>query len=202
VAENLSNFVANGGTLVMSYFSGLVDVNDRILTGGFPAPFRRLLGILVEEIETLEPQHSRHVRAHDRAGRCGHWFDLIELEGAEALATFTEDFFAGKPAITRNAFGRGLAYYVGTQVEMEFLRRLLVDICEETGIRPPLRVPTGVEAVRRENEHGQFLFLLNHTASQQHIDLGSLEGMDLLANAPIGGAFPLAPRDVKVIQLG
>jgi beta-galactosidase len=201
VAENLSGFVANGGTLVMSYFSGIVDVNDRVLPGGFPAPFRRLLGILVQEIETLEPQQTRHVRTPERSGRCGHWFEVIELEGAEALATFTEEFFAGHPAITRNAFGHGLAYYVGTHVEMEFLRRLLMDICEETGVRPPLRVPAGVEVVSRENEEGRFLFLLNHTTSIQHVDLGSQEGVDLLAATPIGGSFPLGPRDVKVIQL-
>jgi beta-galactosidase len=200
VAENLSNFVANGGTLVMSYFSGIVDGNDRVLAGGFPAPFRRFLGLLVEEIETLEPQQSRHLRTRDRAGRCSLWFDLIELEGAEVLATFTEDFYAGRPAITRNAFGHGLAYYLGTQVELEFLRRLLVDICEETGIRPPLRVPAGVEAVRRENEEGRFLFLLNHTTATQHIELGADDGIDLLASAPIGSSFPLGPREVKVIQ--
>jgi beta-galactosidase len=201
VAENLSRFVANGGTLVMSYFSGIVDLNDRILAGGFPAPFRQFLGILVEEFETLEPQQSRHLRTHERAGRCSQWFDLIELEGAEALATFTEDFFAGRPAITRNAFGHGLAYYIGTHVELEFLRRLLVDICDETGIRPPLRVPVGVEAISRENDQGRFLFLLNHSTASQHIDLGSQDGFDLLENQPIGGSFALGPRDVKVIQL-
>jgi hypothetical protein len=45
------------------------------------------------------------------------------------------------------------------------------------------------------------LFLLNHTASPQHIELGILEGTDLLANQPISGPFQLAPRDVRVIQL-
>jgi beta-galactosidase len=201
VAENLSAFVTNGGTLVMSFFSGLVDANDRILPGGFPAAFRRLLGIHVEEIETLEPQQARHLRTPERAGKCAHWFDLIQLEGAEALATFTEDFCAGRPAITRNAFGRGLAYYVGTQVETDFLRWLLMGICEETGIRPPLKVPAGVEVVTRQNEQGKFLFLLNHTATPQHIELGPNEGIDLVAHESVSGAFQLGPRDARVIQL-
>ncbi len=201
VAENLTSFVAKGGTLVMSFFSGMVDLNDRVLSGGFTAPFRRFLGIHVEEIETLDPLQTRHLRTHERGGKCGLWFDMIELEGAEVVATFADDFFAGRPAITRNAFGHGLAYYVGTQVEMEFLRRLLVDICEETGIRPPLRVPPGIEAVSRENEQGRFLFLLNHTTASHHIDLGSQEGLELLSNQPIGGSFPLGPRDVKIIQM-
>ena len=201
VAENLSSFVANGGTLVVSFCSGMVDANDRILPGGFPGAFRQLLGLQIEEIETLEPQQFRHIRTPTRAGKCSHWFDLIQLEGAEAVATFTEDFFAGRPAITRNAFGHGLAYYVGTQVEQDFLRWLLLDICEETGLHPPLKVPVGVEAITRTNDQGRFLFLLNHSAGAQHIELGALDGTDLLAGEPISGAFQLAARDVRIIQL-
>jgi beta-galactosidase len=201
VAESISAFVANGGTLVMSYFSGIVDVNDRILPGGFPGPFRSLLGIHVEEFETLEPAQTRNLRSNTRPGKCSRWVDLIELESAEAIATYGEDFYAGRPAITRNAFGRGLAYYVGTHLEHDFLRKLCIDICEETGIQPPLRVPIGVEVVTRENKLGRFLFLLNHTAHPQHIELGALEGKDLLANEMVSNSFSLAPQDARVIQI-
>ena len=37
VAPNLERFVAGGGTLVMSFFSGIVDAHDHILLGGYPA---------------------------------------------------------------------------------------------------------------------------------------------------------------------
>ena len=201
VAENLARFVANGGTLVVSFFSGIVDANDRILPGGFPAPFRKMLGLQVEEMESLEPTVVRHLRTPEGSGRCGHWIDIIELEGAEAVATFTEDFYAGRPAITRNAFGRGLAYYVGTQAEPDFLRRLLSEIRAETGIRPPLKAPPGVEAVTRVNNDGRFLFLLNHTASAQFVELAALEGVDLLTGEPAGPQVHLAPRDARVIEL-
>ncbi|MBI5387394.1 MAG: beta-galactosidase [Verrucomicrobia bacterium] len=202
VAENLSTFVGNGGTVVMSFFSGVVDASDRVLDGGFPGPFRKLLGIHVEEMEAIEPTMSRHVRTAARSTKCSQWIDLIELEGAEVVAHFTEDFYAGRPAITRNAFGRGLAYYIGTQVEMEFLRRLLVDICEETGIRPPLKVPAGVEAVTRENEHGRFLFLLNHSTNPQFIELGGLEGTDLVTGQALTRQFQIEPRGVCVVHVG
>lgn len=201
VAENLTNFVLNGGTLVMSYFSGIVDASDRVLPGGFPAPFRRLLGLQVEEMETLEPQVVRHIRSAEGGARCGQWIDVIQLEGAEAIASFTEDFYANRPAVTRNAHGQGLAYYVGTQVEPDYLRRLFTGICQETGIRPPLKVPAGVEAVTRSNENGRFLFLLNHTAAPQFIDLAALEGTDLLSGQPVTGLFQLAARDVRIVQL-
>jgi beta-galactosidase len=201
VAENISDFVANGGTLVMGFFSGIADANDRIIPGGFPGPFRKLLGIHVEEIETLEAQQTRHVRTSERTGKCSQWVDLIQLEGAEAVATFADDFYSGRPAITRNAFGRGLAYYVGTQVEVEFLRRICMHICEETGIHPPLKVPNGVEVITRVNEYGRALFLLNHTANTQHVDLGSIEGTELISGDLLSGAFPLAPHDVRVVHI-
>ena len=201
VAENLVAYVHNGGTLVMSFFSGIVDANDGVFPGGFPAPFRKLLGLHVEEIETLDPQQLRHIRTPERAGRCSQWIELLALEGAEPVATFTEDFYAGRPALTRNAFGRGLAYYVATVVEHDFLHRFFLKICEDTGVQPALKVPAGVEAMTRENEQGRFLFLLNHTANPQHIELPGLEGMDLLTNELIDRPFQLAPRDVRIIQL-
>jgi len=39
-AANLERFVARGGRLVMSFFSGIVDEQDHVLLGGYPAPFR------------------------------------------------------------------------------------------------------------------------------------------------------------------
>ena len=48
-AENIRQFVAGGGTLLMSFFSGIVDAHDHIRLGGYPAPFRELLGLQIED---------------------------------------------------------------------------------------------------------------------------------------------------------
>ncbi|MBJ6923168.1 beta-galactosidase trimerization domain-containing protein, partial [Vibrio cholerae] len=54
VAERLEAFVEQGGTLVATYWSGIVDQNDLCFLGGFPggegSPLRRTLGIWAEGI--------------------------------------------------------------------------------------------------------------------------------------------------------
>src|SRR5690606_12853126 len=49
VAERISRFVADGGTFVATYWSGIVDEHDRCFLGGFPGPLRKVLGIWAEE---------------------------------------------------------------------------------------------------------------------------------------------------------
>ncbi|HWN97101.1 MAG TPA: beta-galactosidase [Methylomirabilota bacterium] len=199
VAEGLEAFVDNGGTLVMTFFSGIVDASDRVLLGGYPAPFRKLLGIRVEEFDAFGNQ-LRHIKTPMRGARCTLWADVIRLESAEAVATFTEDFYAHQPAITRNAVGRGLAYYIGTHLEPAFLRSFLAEICVDCGVRPPMRVPAGVEVTTRSNEHGEFLFLLNHNSTLQFVDIGPRIRRDLLSGEMIKGQCQLAPRDARVLQ--
>jgi beta-galactosidase len=200
VAENFQSFVDNGGTFLTTFFSGVVDASDRVLPGGYPAAFRSLLGLHVEEFDVFGDQ-VRHIKTALRGARCSLWADIIRLEGAEAVATFTEEFYAHGPAITRNAVGRGLAYYVGTQPEPGFLRSFLAEICADCGVRPPMRVPAGVEVTTRFNEHGEFLFLLNHNATMQFVDIGPRIRRDLLTGEMIKGQCQLAPRDARVLQL-
>lgn len=52
-AERAETFVANGGHLVTTYWTGVVDETDLCHLGGFPGPLRKLLGIWAEEIECL-----------------------------------------------------------------------------------------------------------------------------------------------------
>jgi beta-galactosidase len=200
VAESLRAFVDNGGTFLTTYFSGLVDASDRVLPGGFPAAFRQLLGLRVEEFDLFGNQ-VRHIKTSLRGARCSLWADIIFLEGAEAVASFTEDFYAHRPAITRNAVGRGLAYYVGTQPEAAFLRSFLAEICVDCGVRPPMRVPAGVEAATRSNENGEFLFLLNHNTTLQFTDIGLRPRRDLLTGEIVQGQCQITPRSVRVLQL-
>ena len=200
VVENFQAFVDKGGTFLTTFFSGVVDTSDRVLPGGYPAAFRSLLGLHVEEFDVFGDQ-VRHIKTALRGARCSLWADIIHLEGAEAVATFTEEFYAHGPAITRNAVGRGLAYYVGTHPEPGFLRSFLAEICADCGVRPPMRVPAGVEVTTRFNEHGEFLFLLNHNATMQFVDIGPRIRRDLLTGEMIKGQCQLAPRDARVLQL-
>ena len=65
LGQRLTAFVKNGGTLVGTYCSGLVDANDLCFLGGFPGPLREVFGILVEESDALADGIVRHVETVD-----------------------------------------------------------------------------------------------------------------------------------------
>ena len=62
MAERLRAFVENGGTLVVSYFSGIADETDLVFTDGYPGPLRDIAGVWVEEIDALPPTESNQIQ--------------------------------------------------------------------------------------------------------------------------------------------
>jgi beta-galactosidase len=58
--------VKNGGTLVTSFMSGIVDQSDNVYLGGYPGPLRKMAGIWVEEIDALAPEQHNTVGLYRR----------------------------------------------------------------------------------------------------------------------------------------
>lgn len=202
VDEKLKMFVENGGTLVTTFFSGYVDEHDLVVTGGYPGKLRELLGIWVEESDALPEGEQNHFtwegERHDATLLC----DLLHLEGAESLASYEEDFYAGMPVLTRNVYGKGQAYYVAARSDAAFYRKLVAKIAKEAGITPVLDTPKGVEATLRCNEKNEFLFLLNHEKIEQSVALPK-DGMNLLTGEAIGkgNQFALPPYGVAILKM-
>jgi beta-galactosidase len=157
--KNLTAYVEAGGILLMSFFSGIVDPSDHIRLGGYPAPFRELLGARVED--WLPLAHGEDIALSPASGgsaRADLWSELIVAQAAQVLATFQSGPLYGKPAATKHHFGKGAAYYLGTRMDPPAVAGFLRGVWTEAGVTPTLQTPGGVEAVRR----GGRLFILNH----------------------------------------
>ncbi|MBV9851274.1 MAG: beta-galactosidase [Armatimonadetes bacterium] len=208
VAERLEAFVQAGGAFVTTFFSGLVDENDRVYLGGYPGPLRRMLGIWAEEIDVLSPQESNEVIFAEPFGnlRGSHaarlLCDRVHLEGARALATYGRDFYQGEPALTVNQFGQGRAYYLATALEGGALTELVRALCDERGIASPLPggpMP-GVEVMPRVSPSGEtLLYLLNHAQTTVTQALPEGEYQDLLSGQAVQGHADIPPRGVLIL---
>ncbi len=203
-AENVRRFAAGGGTVLISFFSGIVDPDERVRLGGYPAPWRELLGLRVEEFAPLPEGAAVRldgVPAADglatgapavRAG--GLWQDVIGLRGADPLLRYAEGHLAGQPAVTRHSYGRGEAFYLGTLPDRATLRDLAAQACGRAGIEFRTDIPAGVEVVRR----GGYLFVISHLDTPVELDLGG-KRRDLLTSDLVGPSAVLGPRGVLVL---
>jgi beta-galactosidase len=195
-AENLVRFAAAGGTLAVSFFSGIVDERDHIRLGGYPAPFRELLGIVVPEFRPHADGETVQATLGGATYACDLWSDWIELEGAEVVAAFEDGWLAERPAVTRN----GSAWYLGTRLEAAGMDAFVGKLVDASAVRPPLGAPSGVEVVRREGDGGRaFLFLLNHGTDDATVEVGGGFG-DALTGDACPGAVTLEPSGVAVLR--
>ncbi len=196
VAERLSTFVEGGGTLVCTCPTGRVDADDLCFLGGFPGPLRQLLGIWIEEIDALWDDERNGIRAQDgKTYACEALCDLIHAEGAEVLATYTDDFYAGRACVTANRFGKGRAYYIATCPDADYLDAFYGRLVAEAGITPVVsRLPAGVQATRR----GDTAFVMNFAGTPVEVALP--EGTDLLTGERTGGRAALPVNGFRIIR--
>ena len=202
-AAALTSYVRNGGTLVMGFFSGIVDSFEHIHLGGYPAPFADMLGLRVAD--WLPLADSEVVEVVFAGGGKGHgdlWSELIEPSGANVMASFAGGRVDKRAAVTKHEFGKGAAYYVGTRLDQGSMARVLRTVWTDAGVRPELEAPAGVEVMRRTDGHRSILFLLNHRASAVDVPLAQA-GTNLIdGNQVHAGLFQLAPYGAAVIREG
>lgn len=207
VGEKITEFVRQGGTLVTTVMSGLVDENDRCIFGEYPGKLRDVLGIWVEEVDALRPDERNRILMNGAmpgmadSYECSFLCDLLHTRNAEALATYENDFYAGMPVVTRNHFGMGKAYYIGTEPDDAFLNDFMGRICEDIGLTAPFAAAENVEVTRRVNGKGTTIFVLNHNQDAAWVDFGASRLTRLTTGAAMTGRVEIAPRDVLVLRL-
>jgi beta-galactosidase len=60
VAGRLTTFTENGGTLVVSIYSGMADENENVTQNGYPGELRELCGLWTEEFDSLPAGEYNH----------------------------------------------------------------------------------------------------------------------------------------------
>ncbi|WP_430606494.1 beta-galactosidase [Enterococcus sp. DIV1368d] len=202
--ERLTDFVKQGGALLTTYMSGIVDQSDNVHLGGYPGPLRELAGIWVEEIDALAPEQSNEVSLvnEDLTGTSNLVSDLIHLENAEALAHYTSNFYAGMPAVTKNTFGDGTVYYFGGQLEDQLQDQLFKTIVKETDITPVIEEATKLEIACRENAEAKFFVIINFHEEAQPLPEMFVGKTDLLTGKVLSSEMMLTQYTTYIVKEG
>jgi beta-galactosidase len=189
-AANLTRYVEGGGTLVVSYFSGIVDEHDTVHPGGYPGALREVLGVAVEECRPLRAGES--VRLSNGVS-ADMWTELVEPRGATVVHSYVDGPAAGAPAVTRHTFGEGVAWYVSTRLHGDGLGEVLHRACADADVTPR-DLPPDLEVVRR----GDFLIAINHADADAKLPA---TGTELLTGTDCDGVLDVPAGEVRVIRL-
>ena len=186
--DRFRDYVKNGGVLVGSYLSGLVNETDLTYLGGWPKTLQEIYGIDVKEIDTLYPKDRNSIKFGNESFEVVDYCTIIEAKEAEVLAKYEEDFYKNTPAITKNNLEKGKAYFIGARTNQEFLSKFYDKIVKDLDINEveDFISECGISIQIRENEDAKYYFVMNFTEEEKNIEIkGSyidLNYFDLLYN--------------------
>jgi len=204
VAVRLGEYVRQGGVLLADSRTAVKNETSLCYDRTLPGLLSEPLGIAIEEYEALsEGLEYGFEGKGDLAGSftAQSFVDWVSLCGAEALAGYQPWHMQPFAAATRNRFGEGWGFYVGTLVKEDaFYDALTAELLLKAGIAPLLNPPAGVEVCVRSGEGRSLLFLINHTDEPRQVAVPS--GVrDLLSGEISGDLWPLERYGVAVLKL-
>ena len=208
-ARKLRDFAEKGGTVVGTYWTGIVNESDLCYLNGMPGDgLMELFGLRSEEIDALyDGQYNRLVMQNFDAlpqneYKIQELCDQIICSTAETLAVYGEDFYQGKPALTLNHFGKGCAYYIAARTEDTFLCDFYTALAKNLELKPALNTvfPEGVMATRRQGTDFDAVFVMNFTPKSQQI---MVHEDDVLSvnKKETRSPLSLAPYEVKILKV-
>lgn len=184
--NRLREYAGNGGCVIMTYRTAIKDENNNLTFGKIiPVDCLDLAGAYIEETESVQeydcvPLEGEGANAGKTAS-AGIFRDMLVPDSAETLYRYGDDFYTGFSAITRNPYGRGRVYYIGTTPEEKVLREIAGEAMAFSGIEP-VESPDGVEIVTRGSDQ-KVTFVINHNGRETSFN-----------------GITLAPFEVKVIK--
>ncbi|NLI61509.1 MAG: beta-galactosidase [Clostridiales bacterium] len=168
--DKFKDYVKQGGRLVLTMRTGVKNMDNVCMTDGhLPGGLGDLLGIEIKDYDCLRAM-DMGVEFEGKAYRSEKWCDIVSPTTARTIASYTEDFYAGTPAITVGKAGKGEAYYVGTEPDDNLMREFIKLLTRISGISSLGKAPEGVELVRRRTSTFDYIFALNHTEEIQELE--------------------------------
>jgi len=204
MAAKLTDYVQRGGTLVLTFRSGVKDAANVVVNERLPGLLRHLSGCEVEEYDCLVAGESVQVETSAPLPRkpfqASLWCDQLTLTGARAIARYRSGPFKGSPAATMHHYGKGTVIYVGFNGEQAFYNALAKWLLAKNKALSPFAPSETVEITERVKDKDRFIFILNHSGSAQKLRMPPrCHYRDLLTGQKASRSTTLSPYDVKIL---
>ena len=203
LAERLESFTADGGILVVTHWSGVVDEYDSIYPGKTPYGLSEVLGLRRAEIDALQDgvENVTIPVAGNGLGlrknyTCSVLSEIPEVYSAEPILLYGNDFYKGLPVVTEHDYKKGRSYYIASMMEEDFYHDLFSSLIEKNGIESIAKaLPRGVFASERIGNGKRYIFLQNFSGNDVLLSSSLLNGKRIIGDGDI-----LKPYDTFVFE--
>ena len=196
--EKMKDCVANGGILLATYMTGYVNENSLCYEGGFPGNgLKDLFGIINDEIDTLYPSDRNGISMNGETLTVKDYAELLRLIDAEAIGTYTDDFYKDMPAITCKKYGKGKAYYQAARIVNEDMGKLVRLLLSDAGINTK-DLPSGIEYHARFTDECTYEFYFN--VGEAPAEVTGLKGTDILSGEDLNGSVTILPKRYIILR--
>lgn len=202
-AALLDEYVQQGGKLIFGCRTGYKDERGQCYMRPFPGAAKDLCGISVEEFTMVKgsrlPTAISWPGATEAVTSADDFNDILRIEDAsvEVMAVYASDYYAGKPAVTRNRRGKGEVWYYGAVFNEQAASKIIDQIDLQTPA-PWLELPEEVELQIRRDASSSYTFLLNYSETPAVIKLHETK-TDLLSGDTLSGEVTLEGFGVLVL---
>lgn len=203
--QGLSEYVRNGGQLVMAFKSGFTNEYSTVRDVMAPGPLREAAGFHYQEFTNLVDSELLTPDAYDVGdqNKGSVWQEFLVPDTAEVVASFDDPYWHF-PAITRNKYGSGTLTYEATFVTDTLQREVIRDVLKRVGLTgPDQNLPEAVRVRHGRNSHGKVLhYYLNFSGKEQTVSYPYGNGTDLLTSNSVsrGNALKLNPWDLAIVE--
>lgn len=223
IEDKLRRFVEEGGCLMGTYWSGLVNENDLCYESYAPYGLQDVYGLYSEEIDALYPDQTNKMILNEAGTLTGFnekekksqeenkgeykedayilydICDIVNLTTAQSLASYQDDYYQGRSALTLNSYGKGKAYYLSARAEGRFYQDFYDALVRELGIERSLGsspLPHGVTANIRKKDGNAIIIVQNYNNHPLRIKLE--ETLKDLESGEITRQIELEPYGVRI----
>lgn len=207
--DRLNRFVQNGGHVLYTFKSGFSNENVKVRHVRQPGIISEACGISYNQF--TNPGDGVSLKGDPfqvgiEQNKISKWMELIVPTTAKVLAYYDHPVWGKYAAVTQNAYGKGLATYIGCLTSDAVRRRVLENALRAAGlwkadqeIRFPIIVKSGV------NEQGKVVrYYFNYSAQPQSFVYSHKAGKELLSGTAISAESKvLLPQwGVQIIEEG
>ena len=197
----LKDYTMHGGTLIATFKTAFANENVKVYPDRQPHILNEVFGIYYQQFTF--PKNVTLTGFESGAPEAEHFMELLMSEGAETVLSYQHPNWKKYAAVTRHAYGKGEAWYIGCMFEEKYLQQLFVRILGENGIHAA--APEQFPVIVREgiNEKGENIrFYLNYAWEEQIIKVSEKFSTVLGTADEEHREVSLGSWDVCIIKIG